>query len=61
MNPKNQALECKNGTLRGDGFSKIVQNRRTSLMDDPLSNGIYSDIRLVGIFECFYARTTLLL
>ena len=36
MTPQNRTLEGKNRTLRGDGGSKIVKNRRTSLMDDPI-------------------------
>ena len=36
MTPKNRTLEGKNRTLGWDGGSKIVKNRRTSLMDDPL-------------------------
>ena len=32
---KNRTLEGKNRTLGRDGGSKIVKNRRTSLMDDP--------------------------
>ena len=36
MTPKYWTLEGKNGTLRGDGVSKIVKNRQTALMDDPL-------------------------
>ena len=35
MTPINRTLEGKNRTLGGDGGSKIVKNRRTSLMDDP--------------------------
>ena len=33
MTPKNRTLEGKNRTLGGDGGSKIIKNRRTSLMD----------------------------
>ena len=36
MTPKNRTLEGKNRTLGGDEGSKIVKNRRTALMDDPL-------------------------
>ena len=39
MTPKNRTLEGKNRTLGGMGgqkSSKIVKNRRTSFMDDPL-------------------------
>ena len=36
MTPKNRTLEGKIRTLGGDGRSKIVKNRRTSLMDVPL-------------------------
>ena len=38
MTPKNLTLEGKNWTLGGDGRSKIVKNRRTSFMDDPLGS-----------------------
>ena len=36
MTPKNRTLEGENRTLGVDRGSKIVKNRRTSLMDDPL-------------------------
>ena len=36
MTPKNRTLEGKNWMLGGDRGSKIVKNRRTSFMDDPL-------------------------
>ena len=36
MIPKNRTLEGNNRTLGGDGGSKIVKNRRTSFMDNPL-------------------------
>ena len=36
MTTKNWTLEGKNRTLGGNGGSKIVKNRRTSFMDDPL-------------------------
>ena len=35
MTPKNRTLEGKNRKLGWDGGSKIVKNRRKSLMDDP--------------------------
>ena len=35
MTQKNRTLEGKNRTLGGEGGSKIVKNRRTSLMDVP--------------------------
>ena len=36
MTPKNRTLEGKNRTLGKDGESKIIKNRRTSFMDDPI-------------------------
>ena len=44
MTPKNWTLEGKNRTLGGDGGSKIVKNRRTSLMDAPLCNELQNEI-----------------
>ena len=40
MIPKNRTLEGKNRTLGGEGGSKIVKNRRTSFMDNPLSQNV---------------------
>ena len=42
MIPKNRTLEGKSRTSRGDGGSKIVKNRRTSFMDDPLHKTLNS-------------------
>ena len=39
MTPKNRTLEGKNRTLEGMWGSKIVKNRRTSLMDDLKEGG----------------------
>ena len=44
MTPKNWILEGKNRTLRGDGGSKIVKNRRTSFMNDPLKQPLNLDL-----------------
>ena len=39
MTPKNRILEGKNRKLEGMWGSKIVKNRRTSLMDDLKEGG----------------------
>ena len=49
MTPKNRALEGKNWTLYQEGWgSKIVKNRRTSVMDDLLQNSFKHDLLSFG-------------